>query len=41
MPIRIVLQQLQNIEENEYQNSAEVTAAAGLKSYILEIKVLI
>lgn len=27
-----ILQQLQNIEDKEYQNSAEVTAAAGLKS---------
>jgi methionine salvage enolase-phosphatase E1 len=26
-----ILQQLQNIEEKEYQNSAEVTAAAWLK----------
>jgi hypothetical protein len=28
-----ILQQLQNLEEKEYQNSAEVTAGAGLKSY--------
>lgn len=27
-----IIQQLQNIEDKEYQNSAEVTAAAGLKS---------